>query len=295
MSESFIQLFRKKSDKSPEICIVMPYFGCWPEWMELFLESCRLNPFIDWLFITDCGDPVGCSLPANVRIQPTTLEDFLRKVEKKIGINIAWTDPYKICDLRPAFGDIFKSEIHKYRYFGWGDIDVIYGNMRPFLNQEVMQNDCISFSKNHLSGHLCLWRNRKAVRKWYRALPNWRERLENLEYTHFDEPSPEVIPDEFSVFAEYSFNTPLSPKTPWTDGTFDYPDEWYWQSGRLSNDKDEEREFLYLHFMHWKGGWWPRHCGNAQWEKLDKLVHVEPGRANEGFRINECGFFPLAP
>jgi hypothetical protein len=45
--------------------------------------------------------------------------------------------------------------------------------------------------------------------------------------------------------------------------------------------------------MHWKGGWWPRLCGNAQWEGLDRLVHVESGEARHGFRINERGFFPL--
>ena len=46
--------------------------------------------------------------------------------------------------------------------------------------------------------------------------------------------------------------------------------------------------------MHWKGGDWPRACGNAQWERLPRIVHADPGQAARGFRINERGFFPLA-
>ena len=286
-----MQWFRNRRKKPPEICVLVPYFGAWPEWMELFLQSCRHNHFIHWVFYSDCGKPAG-ALPANVKIHAIELVDFLRSVERKIGISISWTDAYKICDLRPAFGKIFEQELSKYQFFGWGDIDVIYGDMQPFLTRDVMRNDCISFSKNHLSGHLCLWRNRDEVRTWFRQLPDWRDRMEALEYTHFDELSPDDVPDNLSVYAEYSFNTPLSPKAPWTDGTFDFPGEWYWRDGKLTNDNDGDREFLYLHFMHWKGGWWPRYCGNAQWEKLDKLVYVEAGQASKGFRINERGFFP---
>jgi hypothetical protein len=288
---TFKNLVRRTIDRRSKICIVMPYFGHWPEWMELYLESCKKNTFIDWLFFTDCGKQKG--LPPNVLIYTITLKQFLEKVEKKLGIEIEWNSAYKICDLRPAFGKIFEREIKGYQHFGWGDVDVIYGNMKQFLTDELLKNDCISFSKNHLSGHLCLWKNCPLARDWFRQIHDWKERMESNEYTHFDELHPSLIPPELSVHAEYSFNTPLSPKSPWTDGTFNYPDEWYWMDGKLTNDKDGDREFLYLHFMHWKGGWWPRYCGNAQWERLDKLVHLKPNESAKGFRINELGFFPI--
>lgn len=121
-------------------------------------------------------------------------------------------------------------------------------------------------------------------------MPDWRERI---EYTHFDEVPPGTVPAPLKVYAEYSFNTPLSPHFPWADGTFDCPSEWTWKDDRLTNDKDGDREFLYLHFMHWKGGCWPRHCGKAQWTKLDKLVHLEPGECAHALRVTENGFLPL--
>jgi len=283
---------RKPSTRT-RICIAIPYFGEWPEWMELFLESCRVNPTIDWMFFSDCGIPTS-GLPSNVTVESMQLTQFLSMSKANIGIQIKWENAYKICDLRPAFGVIFEKHFESYDFWGWGDIDVIYGNMRSFLSEEIMSHDCISFSTNRLSGHLCLWRNDKEVRNWFRSIPDWRDRMENPDSTHLDEPHPSVVPEALRVYAEYSFSTPLSPINPWTDGTFNFPAEWYWKEGSLTNDIDGNREFLYLHFMQWKGGWWPRRCGNAQWEKLGKLVNLEPGEAKRGFQINERGFFPLA-
>jgi hypothetical protein len=119
--------------------------------------------------------------------------------------------------------------------------------------------------------------------------------MESAEYTHLDEPAIEAVPLTYRVLAAESFNTPLSPKIRWTDGTFEFPGSWTWRDGRITNDKDGSRDFPYLHFMHWKGGAWPRACGNAQWEQLERIVHIEPGRAREGFRIDERGIWPLSP
>jgi hypothetical protein len=52
----------------PRIRILIPYFGAWPPWMGLFLESCRANPSIDWLLLGDCG-PLDADLPPNVRVE----------------------------------------------------------------------------------------------------------------------------------------------------------------------------------------------------------------------------------
>ena len=39
------------------LIMLMPYFGRWPEWINLFIESCRWNPDVRWRFYTDCGEP----------------------------------------------------------------------------------------------------------------------------------------------------------------------------------------------------------------------------------------------
>ena len=275
------------------VLILIPYFGAWPPWMALFLESCRWNADIDWLFLTDCG-PLEADVPDNVRVVATSLDGFLRLASDRLGIEIAWREAYKICDLRLGLGTICREHVAGYDFFGWGDLDVIYGNLRSFLTPEVLGHDIVSFCADHLSGHLCLMRSDPRVLESYREFESWRPKMENAEYTHLDEAEPAAVPLSYRLHAVESFNTPLSPKIRWTDGTFDFPKEWHWREGILTNDKDGDREFPYLHFMHWKGGAWPRECGNAQWEALDEIVHVEAEAARHGFRINAQGFFPLS-
>ena len=42
---------------TPRLLFLIPYFGRWPFWMPFFLQSCRFNPDVQWLFFTDCGTP----------------------------------------------------------------------------------------------------------------------------------------------------------------------------------------------------------------------------------------------
>lgn len=36
-----------------DICMIIPYFGKFPDWIDLFIQSCRKNSEIDFLFFTD--------------------------------------------------------------------------------------------------------------------------------------------------------------------------------------------------------------------------------------------------
>jgi len=134
-------------------------------------------------------------------------------------------------------------------------------------------------------------RNRARGRALHRALPGFLASVGDPEYRHLDEPRPTALA-RVKVHARESFNTPLSKLIPWRDGRLVFPREWRWRDGSLTNDLDASVEFLYLHFMHWKGGAWPRECGNAHWERLDRVVHLDPATAESGFCIDETGFHP---
>ena len=72
--------------------------------------------------------------------------------------------------------------------------------------------------------------------------------------------------------------------------------EWYWKEGRLINCQDGDRQFLYLHFMHYKSSRWLDKSvrDKAPWEGLEKLVHVDYRDAPDGWMINEKGFFAMS-
>lgn len=60
----------------PSILLILPYFGRWPSYMDLWLRSCGANPDVDWLVVSDRDLPG--ERPPNVRhlhIVPSKISD----------------------------------------------------------------------------------------------------------------------------------------------------------------------------------------------------------------------------
>jgi len=291
--------------------MLMPYFGTWPPWINFFMESCRRNPDVVWRFHTDCGRPEN--LPDNVEIVETTFGNYTALVSARLKLSFAPADPYKLCDLRPALGYIHAAETAGYAFYGFGDIDVIYGQISSFYPEHLRRRyTVISTHGNDASGHFCLFRNNAANRSMFRFIRDFGRDLADPRNHAIDERgltrtirrsrrwrtaldprrwlSGGVWPRPF-YREEYS--TVLSPRG-WIDGSANYPRVWRWRDGALTADGTDRRTFLYLHFMRWKS-----HCGGTQpdegaWRQLDRLVNTDWRRAiADGFSISPAGFQPF--
>lgn len=139
--------------------LLIPYYGKWPVYFNLYLESCRYNPWIDFVFITDLAPPA--QTPDNVKFKSLTLEELRKRVDERLNIRARLNYPYKLCDLRPAYGLLFVDYLKAYDYWGWGDIDVIYGDLKKFLPDNFSNGnyDVISFRARWVSGAFTLLRN----------------------------------------------------------------------------------------------------------------------------------------
>lgn len=62
---------------------------------------------------------------------------------------------YKICDYRPFFGEIYKEYTKGYDFLGWCDTDIILGNIRKFISDNVLNE----YSKINYSPHFSLIKN----------------------------------------------------------------------------------------------------------------------------------------
>ena len=83
--------------------------------------------------------------PQNVKLIFKTLEEISAAASEKLGFVVNINYPYKLCDFKPAYGFLFPELIKGYDFWGHGDIDVVYGNIRDFITDEVMQGfDIIS-------------------------------------------------------------------------------------------------------------------------------------------------------
>jgi hypothetical protein len=301
---------------SRELIILIPYFGRWPEWINLFIESCKWNPEVRWLLYTDCGEPENKA--ENVVYVHLAFSDYKMLVRERLGINFDPPNPYKLCDLRPCLGQIHNRDIAGFKFFGYGDIDVIYGNIRRFYTDDFLaRGDAISAHRERLSGHFLVLRNTEVIRRAYECIPDYQDLLGQGRNMNMDEGSftavfrssksdvekPPLIQERFdpcqcrALFIE-RYSTVLSPRG-WHDGTMNYPQRWFWKNGSLTNEGDGQREFLYLHFMRWHSARWtndPPAPGEAAWLHLKRIVHVDWRQAaSSGFCISPRGFTALSP
>lgn len=298
---------------SPSIIVIIDYFGEWPEWFPLFIESCRWNPTITWLFHTDC-QPYAERLD-NVHFEYLTWNQYLSNVRTQLSIRFKPLQPYKICDIRPAVGQLYERDIRGYDFFGYGDLDVLYGNIRDFYTDAILNdNDVLSTHHWCLSGHFALIRNTEQLRNAFRLVPSWQTTLEDPMPRRFDEdeftkvfapskPSTlsqvqsltaEVAPCYRNMYFVEQFTTPLTPSA-WLDGGRDHPEVWHWQQGRVTNTRDGDRRFIYLHFMNYRNArFMDRKYGpRAPWAGMSKVLHLSANDVHKGICIDRRGFHAL--
>lgn len=189
-----------------KICIVIPYFGTFPPYINTFLYSASYNKEIDWLIFTD--QSIG-QLPNidNVKFIKSTFEDVKVRIQSAVGKkHIILDAPYKLCDYRPLYGIAFNDYLRDYDYWGYGDIDIVCGNIMKFILPGLRRN----YDRIGDLGHFSLYKNTPDVNNRY-LLPikdhNGKEiRLFDRVYKHsrgyaFDELGMRAI------YKYYHFNT----------------------------------------------------------------------------------------
>lgn len=258
--------------KTTSIIIIIPYFGQWPFWMPFFIESCRANPDINWLLIGDC--PALERLPDNVEQRGFDFASYCALISERLDISFNPSDPYKLCDLKPALGFIHEADVASYDIWGFSDLDLIYGDLRSYFSDERLRKyKVLSTHERRISGHFCLLRNEPELNSLFWKIPDFVRRAEDPKNHALDEGGfsriflwrknfPKLLFELVGLFnrwrrvAEFeeAFSTPNGIR-PWTDGTQDYPAYWVWRNGRLQNAKDGDRQFPYLHFLVWKKDW----------------------------------------
>jgi hypothetical protein len=296
-------------ERRRSIVFITAWFGPWPAWMRFYLQSCRLNEDIHWVLIGDAPPPPD--LPDNVRVVTRTFADYRDEIACKLGIVCDWTSPYKLCDLKPFFGHLHPELVEGYDHWGFGDLDVIFGRLRHFFTEAVLDHDVISTHDDIAAGHMTLVRNTAEMNTAFRRVLGWRQMIVEADNRGFDEHawsnlftpvrgtlwqrlkqrlrSPRLRAD--GLFEE-QFSTDLRPRR-WIDGSQTYPSEWYWDRGRLTTDRAPDREMLYLHFSNWQSARWTDDAV-APWSRLDRLDRVPEARP-DGFAISALGFRPLPP
>lgn len=168
------------------VCFVVVWFGPWPPWMPFFLLSCNRNPEFHWLIWSDCATAPPC--PVNVSIRSLSRMDFERRVSEALDADFHLAAGYKLCDLKPAYGDLFSRELEHWGFWGYVDLDVVYGTLAAFITpSDLEESDILTSANQILAGHFTILRNTPALRRLYRQCPEYVSAFQAAEHRAFDE------------------------------------------------------------------------------------------------------------
>lgn len=179
---------------------IIPYYGKFNNYFQLFLDSCSYNKDYDWIIFTD--DNEEYCYPDNVIVHKTTFEEMCKYIASKFPFSITIEVPYKLCDFKPAYGFIFEEYLTQYSFWGYCDVDLILGCLNNFIDE----SDFLNYDKIGILGHLTLIRNTKKFRNAFLKSLNG-EKIAQKVYTSkknhsFDEEFKQSINN---IFEEYNY------------------------------------------------------------------------------------------
>lgn len=169
------------------IAVIIPYFGKVPWYFNFFIYSCAWNTSVKFFIIADeiINDD---HIPNNVIIINKAFEEIKELIAQKLGHRITLDTPHKLCDFKPAYGIIFDDLLYGFDFWAHGDIDVIFGNIREFITDQILENyDIISVRSEFITGPFALYRNRNDVNTLFKKSKSHRIVFQTKEYCGFDE------------------------------------------------------------------------------------------------------------
>lgn len=169
-----------------KIAFIIVWYGEFRSYFPLWLKSCENNPTVDFLLFTDQEQEI--TLPANVKRYIFSFDALRQKFAKHFDFPIRLKYPYKVCDYRPTYGEVFAEYLTDYDFWGYCDVDLIWGDIRSFITNRILEENERIFTH----GHCSLFLNTKEVNAYYRTLSanghlDYREIYQSDDSWSFDE------------------------------------------------------------------------------------------------------------
>ena len=164
------------------IVVIFPYFGKLPVQYQMWRASALRNPSVDFMFFTNADvEPAK-----NIIVHKMQFCDFQQIVQKAFDIPIILDRPYKLCEYKQAYGYILQDYIKGYDFWGFGDLDLVYGDIRVFLTDSVLEHKFLLGW-----GHLTLLHNDEDTNTYFMkeisGYQNYQDAFTTSKITFFDE------------------------------------------------------------------------------------------------------------
>ncbi|WP_431242216.1 DUF6625 family protein [Flavobacterium sp. P21] len=174
-------------NKLKSIAVVTCWYGQYPWYFPYYVHSCSFNSTIDFYIITDNIEEIP-NKPKNLIIINRKLEDIKKVASEKLGFTVNIDYPYKLCDFKPSYGFLFPEIVQGYDFWGQSDLDIIYGNVRDFITDEMLEEfDFISARHDYTTGCFALYKNNKVMNTFFMRSKDYKKVLSSSKHFCFDE------------------------------------------------------------------------------------------------------------
>lgn len=162
-----------------KIAMIIPYFGKLPSNFQLWVDSCKYNQTIDFILFTD--DRTKYNYPSNIKVNYMNFKEFVKIIQSNYDFRISINNPYKLCDFKPIYGFVLKQYIMEYDFWGYCDIDLILGNIRKFITDDILDK----YDKILSRGHFTLFRNKDSINTIYSKDINKKYKTVFTDYKNY--------------------------------------------------------------------------------------------------------------
>ena len=167
-----------KYNINKKLILIAIWFGELPFYLDLWFASVNKKNF-DVLFITDQNIN---KKPDNLKIINMSLHEFNNLIKTKTNFNVNITNAYKIVDAKPLLGYLFSEFICLYDFWGWSDIDIIFGNLNKDLDDS---HDIISYGFKSF-GPIMIFKINELT--FFKKIENYEKILNDKFVCKVDEP-----------------------------------------------------------------------------------------------------------
>ena len=200
------------------------------DYIEYTLESMRYNSKVDFVIINILEDiktsnhtfknhlkhhynriPINKN---NIHVHEITIRDFSYLVYSKLNIpvhhhmNSSWY--YKMCDYKPTLAYLFPEYLKKkdFLYWGYADLDLIWGNITKFSHLFYNHTFPIVISGwFHSTGAATFYENKRWTIELFKSDPLYVKLLANMTYHNLDEMGIQIPETAVIDSGQHSINS----------------------------------------------------------------------------------------
>lgn len=200
--------------------MIVQWVGPLPEWTEQWLANTQR--------ITDAGYGWNFLLDADIQ--------SIRSRITNLGIDYPPLEGRKLCDYRPALGEMYAVEVAGFDFWGHTDLDCVYGPIWDYVTDELLA-DCDLFSNDpapDMCGPFSLYRTATASHI-FRHAEDWREIFQDATFRGFDETG--IVPALLRSGLRMTHRHWEGPDSMYVHFTASkqYPDLWRWPWGEAAD------------------------------------------------------------